>query len=522
MPRSYDDPQTQIATEAHRVTATPMERLRAVVVEGPDAGLAIDLDPNAPSRILVGSSPICALRLSDPTVSRRHAAFEPTQKGAFRLDDLGSTNGTAVDGVRIVGAFVRGGETIRFGSTAVRLETMRVRAEPAELTNAMRFGRTFGASVAMRRLYPLCERIARARVPCLIEGETGTGKEVLAESLHEMGGARGPFVVFDCTTVSPQLVESELFGHVRGAFTGADRDRPGVFEEADGGTLLIDEIGDLDLPLQAKLLRVIDRGELRRVGAQRTIKVDVRVLSATRRDLDKEVAAGRFRDDLFHRLAVARVELPPLRERAGDVALLVKQFVNEMSGDASLIAEILGRFADYTWPGNVRELRNLVARYVALGADIEPPPRSKSYPPPPSTGRALLSATGPFPRSRRQQRRMAAKIGSISSLRRTSRFRSHGACRSRSSSAATSRRCSRGTAATSGKRQKRRASRSAISASSAPARSDDGSFPPLKRPKCFATIIERRNAGTVAALDMRGPVKVELTDMNGVWGGAPC
>ena len=380
VPRPHDDPQTQIATEAHRATAAPVERLRAVVVEGPDAGQSFDLDPAAPSRLLVGTSPVCALRLHDATVSRRHAALEPTQKGAYRLDDLGSTNGTAIDGVRIASAFVRGGELVRFGSTAMRLETLRVQAEPAELTNAMRFGRTFGASVAMRRLYPLCERIAKAKVPCLIEGETGTGKEVLAESLHEMGGSKGPFVVFDCTTVSPQLIEAELFGHVRGAFTGADRDRAGVFEEADGGTLLIDEIGDLDLPLQAKLLRLIDRGELRRVGGRQTVRVDVRVLSATRRDLDKEVAAGRFRDDLFHRLAVARIELPPLRERQGDVPLLVKQFVNEMSGDPSLIPEILGRFADYNWPGNVRELRNLVARYIALGTDIEIPSRPSAYP----------------------------------------------------------------------------------------------------------------------------------------------
>jgi two-component system, NtrC family, response regulator HydG len=369
-----DERQTEIGTEAHKLAATPIERLRVVVVEGPDAGQAFELDASAPSRLLVGTSPVCFLRLSDPTVSRRHAAFEPSTKGAYRLTDLGSTNGTVVDGVRVGEAFVRGGEHVRFGSTAVRLEQTTVAGEETPLPNAMRFGRTFGASVAMRRLYPWCERLAGARVPVVIEGETGTGKEVLAESIHEMGGSKGPFVVFDCTTVSPNLLEAELFGHVRGAFTGADRDRAGVFEEANGGTLLIDEIGDLDLALQAKLLRVLDRSELRRVGGQGTIRVDVRVLAATRRDLDKEVAAGRFRDDLFHRLAVARVELPPLRERHGDVPLLVRQFVQEMGGDLKLVPEILARFADYSWPGNVRELRNLVARYVALGADAEMDP----------------------------------------------------------------------------------------------------------------------------------------------------
>jgi two-component system response regulator HydG len=368
-----DERQTEMGTEAHNIAARPLERLRVVVTEGPDAGTVFELDADAPSRLLVGTSPACFIKLRDPTVSRRHAAFEPTQKGAYRLNDLGSTNGTVVDGVRIGEAFVRGGEHVRFGSTAVRLETIAAQADGPALPNAMRFGRTFGASVAMRRLYPLCELLAKAKVPVVIEGETGTGKEVLAESLHEMGGSKGPFVVFDCTTISPQLVEAELFGHVRGAFTGAERNRAGVFEEADGGTLLIDEIGDLDVALQAKLLRVIDRGELRRVGGQQTTKVDVRVLAATRRDLDKEVAAGRFRDDLFHRLAVARIELPPLRERHGDVPLLVRQFVQEMGGELTLASEIMARFADYSWPGNIRELRNLVARYVALGADADPP-----------------------------------------------------------------------------------------------------------------------------------------------------
>jgi transcriptional regulator with GAF, ATPase, and Fis domain len=203
----------------------------------------------------------------------------------------------------------------------------------------------------------------------IIEGETGTGKEVLAESLHEMSGSTGPFVVFDCTTVSPSLVEAELFGHERGAFTGAVNSRAGVFEEADGGTLFIDEIGDLELPLQAKLLRAIDRGEVKRVGGNKSIKVQARILSATRRDLDKEVAAGRFRDDLFHRLAVARIELPPLRERTGDIALLARRFAQEMGEPDALSAEVLARFEASAWPGNVRELRNAVARHIALGDD---------------------------------------------------------------------------------------------------------------------------------------------------------
>jgi two-component system response regulator HydG len=363
-------PGDEVATVTHHALAMdPSQSLlsRVVIIEGPDTGLEFALDPSSPSRVLLGTSPACEIRLSDPTVSRRHAAFEPAGR-RYKLTDFQSTNGTFVDGVAIGEAYVRGGEILRCGSTAMRLEQGEAAPSPP-LPSAMRFGRTLGASVAMRRLYPLCERLAKAKVPVIIEGETGTGKEVLAESLHEMSGSTGPFVVFDCTTVSASLVEAELFGHERGAFTGAVASRAGVFEEAHGGTLFIDEIGDLELPLQAKLLRAIDRGEVKRVGGQKSIKVQVRILSATRRDLDKAVAAGRFRDDLFHRLAVARIELPPLRERTGDVPLLARRFAQEMGEPEALTAEVLARFEDYAWPGNIRELRNAVARYIALGDD---------------------------------------------------------------------------------------------------------------------------------------------------------
>jgi DNA-binding NtrC family response regulator len=233
----------------------------------------------------------------------------------------------------------------------------------------------------MRRLYPLCEKLAAADVPVVIEGETGTGKEVLAESLHEQGPrARGPFMVFDCTAVSPTLVEAELFGHERGAFTGAHAARKGILEEANGGTLFIDEIGDLDLSLQPKLLRAIQRGEFRRVGSDRWTQIDVRILAATRRDLDHEVQAGRFRDDLFFRLAVARIELPPLRRRHDDVSLLAKAFWQEFGGKGRLPEPLLRRWDGYDWPGNVRELYNEVARYAALGelADVERATPSKA------------------------------------------------------------------------------------------------------------------------------------------------
>jgi transcriptional regulator with AAA-type ATPase domain len=410
---------------------------RVVVLEGPDAGRHFVLDPDAPLRILLGTSEVCDLRLTDPTVSRRHAAFEAVGL-RYRITDLGSTNGTFVDGVSVLAAFVRGGEVVRCGSTALRLDGApdlaraaegRVAAGPSQRpapvdprgslapaahpSGVFRFGSMLGASVAMRRLHPLCERLAKSRVPVVIEGETGTGKEVLAESFHEVGGARGPFVVFDCTTVSANLVEAELFGHERGAFTGATTARAGVFEEADGGTLLVDEVGDLEPTLQAKLLRALDRGEVRRVGGSRWIKVDVRVIAATRRDLDKAVSQGRFRDDLFHRLAVARIELPPLRERHGDVALLARQFAVEMGGSPDDVErEIERRFSDYGWPGNVRELRNAVARYIALGDDWQAPrsapPPSPGAPPLVEGGRsadwidAIVSSKMPYPVARRR------------------------------------------------------------------------------------------------------------------------
>ncbi len=353
----------------HRYAPSPLPDASFVLVveDGPDKSLAVTIDGSLPSRVLVGQSPVCEVRLSDREVSRRHVALE-ISGDRLRVTDLGSTNGTLVGDIAVGEAYLRGGEILRLGSTRIRVQRGTANAAIA-LPPDGGFGRTIGASREMRRLYPICVRLANALVPVIIEGETGTGKEILAECLHEQGPrAAGPFVVFDCTAVPPNLVESELFGHERGAFTGAVVSRKGVFEQADGGTLLIDEIGDLDPNLQPKLLRALERGEVRRVGGDKWARVDVRVLSATRRDLDREVQAGRFRDDLFHRLAVARIELPPLRARRGDIALLARRFCEELGGSArDLPNDLLARWEEYSWPGNLRELRNAVARQLALG-----------------------------------------------------------------------------------------------------------------------------------------------------------
>jgi len=340
---------------------------RLSVVEGPDAGKEFVLDGTQPSRVLMGTSPACAFRLTDRQISRRHAAIDVTPEG-LRLTDLGSTNGTWANGMCVFDVRLYGDDVVRLGDNVLRVQLVAMPAEHP-ITPAMRFGRLVGASPEMRRLYPLCERLAATGVPVVIEGETGTGKELLAESIHEESAReKGPFIVFDCTTVATNLLESTLFGHERGAFTGAVAARRGVFELAHTGTLLIDEIGDLDASLQAKLLRAIERNEVQRVGGEKFIRVDVRVMAATRRDLDKEVQAGRFRDDLFYRLAVARIELPPLRERRGDVQVLGRYFWEQLGGtDKPIPDDLLRRFEEYTWPGNVRELHNAIARRLALG-----------------------------------------------------------------------------------------------------------------------------------------------------------
>ena len=334
------------------------------VASGPDAGKGVSLGDSTPT-LLIGQGPACELRLMDPRASRRHASLRIDRK-RLRLVDLDSTNGTFVNDVRVNDAWLAGGESVRIGETQLAITTGGAGDAPSKLD---RFGSVIGASSAMRRIYPLCERLAASNVTVVIEGETGTGKEVLAESLHEVGPRRDhPIVVFDCTTVAPSLVESALFGHEKGAFTGATNAHRGVFEQAHRGTLLIDEIGDLELSLQAKLLRVLQRGEVVRVGSERVQAVDVRIMAATRRDLDKEVHAGRFRDDLYYRLAIARIELPPLRDREGDIALLARHFWSQVGGaPRGLEHGALARLEAASWPGNVRELYNAVARLAALG-----------------------------------------------------------------------------------------------------------------------------------------------------------
>jgi transcriptional regulator with GAF, ATPase, and Fis domain len=334
------------------------------VVSGPESGKRLVITAG---RVLIGTSPVCDLVLTDERVSRRHLALS-LEGARLRVEDLASTNGTFTNELQITGAYLNGGEKITVGKTLL-LVTAAAPGSPDKTPRVVSFGRVLGTSAPMQRVYAMARRIAASDIACTIEGETGTGKEQLAEAIHELSPrARGPFVVFDCTAVPGNLMESALFGHEKGSFTGAAATRHGVFEQADGGTLFIDEIGDLDLALQPKLLRALQRGETQRVGGSGWTKTNVRILAATRRDLDREVQAGRFRDDLFFRLAVARIELPPLRERGGDVELLARSFWASLGPSAGPFpTEFLERYRGHPWPGNVRELLNTVVRWQALG-----------------------------------------------------------------------------------------------------------------------------------------------------------
>jgi DNA-binding NtrC family response regulator len=374
------DDVTTILRDRFDPTRPPECNFALIVATGPDAGQRFVIDGAQPTESLLGQSPICAVRLTDPEVSRRHLALEIV--GArLRIRDLGSSNGTFVGGVQIVEALLSGEEQLRVGASTLQIERLVPSHAPA-LPIEMAFGRVMGVSREMRRLYRLLHKLAESDIPVLIEGETGTGKELLAESLHEEGArAQAPFIVLDCTAVPENLVESELFGHERGAFTGATSSRPGLFELAHGGTLFIDEIGELDRALQPKLLRALEKLEVRRVGGQKTIRVDVRVVAATNRNLDVEVQEGRFREDLFHRLAVGRVELPPLRRRRGDVPLLARHIWQNSGGAPDALDEAtIRRWSRLAWPGNVRELRNVVLKRLALGDLADDPGRDSAQP----------------------------------------------------------------------------------------------------------------------------------------------
>ena len=348
----------------------PVRSLAVRVLEGPDAGS----EARAVEETLsIGTAQGNDLVLTDPTVSGFH--LELVRAGdRVRLRDHGSTNGTLLGPARIERAEIPPGTTLVLGNT--KIEVQDADRVTVEMHDEDEFGGIAGRTPIMRRLMVKIRRAARSDTPALLVGESGTGKELIARALHDQGPrAKKPFVTVDCAALAPSLVASELFGHEKGAFTGADRQHVGAFERANGGTLFLDEIGELPPTLQPALLGALERRRFRRVGGRSEVDVDVRVVCATHRDLRSEVNAGRFRLDLYYRVAVVVLAIPPLRERMEDLPVLVERFARE-AGYEGALDELIGpdtmsALASHRWPGNVRELRNVVEATLAMG---EPPP----------------------------------------------------------------------------------------------------------------------------------------------------
>jgi DNA-binding NtrC family response regulator len=336
------------------------------VVTGPDAGRMLEIGP---SRRVVGTSPEADLQLSDPRVSRRHLVLQAESDGV-RLVDVGSRNGTRIGAISVRDVRIEQDTLVSLGSTQL---AVRLLGKPlaVRLSSRTSFGEAVGRSPAMRHLFALLEPAARTQATILLEGDSGTGKDALARSIHEESArSAGPFVEVDCAAIPDNLVESELFGHERGAFTGALASRTGAFERAHGGTVFLDEVGELPMDAQPKLLRVLESRAFQRVGGSGKVQVDVRVVAATNRRLDAAVRAGRFREDLFYRLSVIHVRVPPLAQRPDDVAPLAEKFLRLALGDpdARVPAELLRVLRAYPWPGNARELRNVIERFATFGS----------------------------------------------------------------------------------------------------------------------------------------------------------
>ncbi len=350
-------------------------RCRLTVVDGPDAGLTWTSTDRC---TIVGKSEKANLVLSDSAVSRFHCEIS-FEKNTARIRDLESRNGTRVDNVWIDRARLTGGHTLTLGRTRIRfdLDTERNRIE---LSERERFGELVGSAPTMRAMFAVLERAAATDATVLLEGETGTGKEAAAESIHRASKRKdGPFVVVDCGSLPPNLIESELFGHEKGAFTGAVTRRDGAFKEAHEGTIFLDEIGELSLDLQPKLLRALEGLQVKRLGSRVYEKIDVRVIAATNRNLRAEVNAGRFRSDLYYRLAVIEARLPPLRERTEDLPRLIDDLLTRLGAADEPEAvhlrsdELVAHLTRHPWHGNVRELRNYLERCLAMGQEVALP-----------------------------------------------------------------------------------------------------------------------------------------------------
>lgn len=362
---------TQLLKVSEGPDVVSLRKCQLVVIDGDEKGKKYTLSKNV---MKIGKKEDNDIPLSDKTVSREHVEIEYAAD-SFLLRDLDSTNGTYLNGSRVKEAYLAPGDRIKIGRTVLEFTAFdeKVKIEPSKKTE---FGKLIGSSVKMRQIFTILDRIAPTLATVVVEGDTGTGKDLVAQAIHEHSPRRNrPFVVFDCSAVAPNLIESELFGHEKGSFTGAVRSRRGAFEEAAGGTIFLDEIGELTLDLQPKLLRALEQREVKRVGSNSTTRIDVRVVCATNKNLKKEIAEGRFREDLYYRLSVVKIRLPSLVERPEDIEALIERFLttnkfNMLSGGKLKITKVdddaLKMLKRYMWPGNVRELLNVVERAVSF------------------------------------------------------------------------------------------------------------------------------------------------------------
>jgi transcriptional regulator with GAF, ATPase, and Fis domain len=361
-----EDPALTTVFDGPRPTVRHLRKSKLVVVSGADQGKELEIGK---PRVTGGRSIINDLVLADKAVSGTHFEVFADDNG-YHLRDLESTNGLYVGELRIKDVYLKPGTQFRVGHTDLRFQRTDEIVE-IPLSRRDSFDEVIGSSVRMREIFATLEKVAPSELTVLVTGETGTGKEMIARGIHQASPRKNkPFVVLDCGAIPKDLIESTLFGHEKGSFTGAVGQHHGCFEQAHGGTIFLDEIGELDINLQPKLLRVLENRELKRVGGDRLIKIDVRVVAATNRDLRAMVNQSTFREDLYFRLSVIHVEMPPLRDRRDDVAALGQVFLNEIGKRRGLTMsfsqDAVQMLGSHSWPGNVRELKNVVERAASL------------------------------------------------------------------------------------------------------------------------------------------------------------
>lgn len=373
-PPSSDGTEIIVASSESRLRVK-FEAIELRVIAGPDSGLETSL--GLPT-VCVGSALDNDIVLSDRAVSRRHAEIRMTPNGLM-LRDLNSTNGTFINDVRITEAYIPPNAECRFGYSRLLIR-QHIEERKVAVSHQDRLGELVGASERMRELYGMIQAVAVTPTTVHLHGESGSGKELVARTLHALSGRTGPLVVFDASVTDPEMVRNDLFGHIKGAFTGATGSREGAFRQAHTGTLFIDEIGELPLDLQPRLLRVLETREVMPIGSDKPTRVDVRVITATHRDLTAMIRSGTFRTDLFYRLSVVPIDLPALREIREDIPMIVRHLYQQLRLNCQISAAAMVALQNYSWPGNVRELRNVLERAAVMCGEREIRPEDLRLP----------------------------------------------------------------------------------------------------------------------------------------------